>query len=121
MQAQRPQGLTGSALPQTPWCSCRRCTGVIVVGHTVDLPALPPAPTIPNAAVQHEGGKVGVWRIVDGDLRFTPVVLGASNLEGLVQVRQGLTQGERIVIYSEKALTAKSRIHVVERIPGVLP
>ncbi len=88
---------------------------------TVDLPALPPAPTIPNAAVQHIGGKVGVWRIVDGNLRFTPVVLGASDLDGFVQVRKGLTQGERIVIYSEKALTAKSRIHVVERIPGVLP
>lgn len=88
---------------------------------TVDLPALPPAPTIPNAAVQRQGGKVGVWRIVEGDLRFTPVALGASDLDGYVQVREGLARGERIVLYSEKALTAKSRFHQVKRIPGVLP
>jgi HlyD family secretion protein len=44
----------------------------------------------PNAAVRREGGKVGVWQIVDGDLRFSPVKLGASDLDGYVQVREGL-------------------------------
>ncbi|WP_241166172.1 efflux RND transporter periplasmic adaptor subunit, partial [Citrobacter freundii] len=43
---------------------------------TVDLPALPAAPLIPNASVQREGDKVGVWQIVDGDLHFSPVKLG---------------------------------------------
>ncbi|MFZ3289294.1 MAG: efflux RND transporter periplasmic adaptor subunit [Telluria sp.] len=88
---------------------------------TVDLPALPAAPLIPNAAVQREGDKVGVWQIVDGDLRFSPVTLGASDLNGAVQVRAGLKTGDRVVSYSEKALTARTRIHVVERIPGVSP
>lgn len=86
---------------------------------TVDLPALPAAPLITNAAVQREGDKVGVWQIVDGDLRFSPVKLGASDLNGYVQVREGLKSGDQVVIYSEKALTARSRIHVVDRIPGV--
>jgi len=86
---------------------------------TVDLPALPAAPLIPNAAVQREGDKVGVWQIVDGDLRFSPVKLGASDLDGYVQVREGLIKGDRVVTYSEKALTARSRIHVVDHIPGV--
>lgn len=86
---------------------------------TVDLPALPAAPLIPNAAVQREGDKVGVWQIVDGDLHFSPVKLGASDLNGYVQVREGLKNGDQIVTYSEKALTARSRIHVVEHIPGV--
>lgn len=85
---------------------------------TVDLPALPAAPAISNAAVQREKGQLGVWQIVDGDLRFTPVKLGVSDLDGHVQVREGLRNGHRIVIYSEQALTARSRIHVVERIPG---
>ncbi|MDP3671137.1 MAG: efflux RND transporter periplasmic adaptor subunit [Telluria sp.] len=88
---------------------------------TVDLPALPAAPLIPNAAVQREGDKVGVWQIVDGDLRFSPVTLGASDLNGAVQVRAGLKTGDQVVSYSEKALTARTRIHVVERIPGVSP
>lgn len=86
---------------------------------TVDLPALPDAPIIPNAAVQREGDKVGVWQIVDGDLRFTPIKLGSSDLNGYVQVHAGLKNGDQVVIYSEKALTARSRIHVVDHIPGV--
>ncbi len=85
---------------------------------TVDLPALPAAPAIPNAAVRREGDKVGVWRIVDGGLRFTPTALGASDLDGYVQVREGLGNGDRVVAYSEKRLSPKSRIHVVDRIPG---
>lgn len=85
---------------------------------TVDLPALPDAPVIPNAAVRREGSRIGVWRIVEGDLRFTPVKLGASDLDGNVQVREGLKSGDRVVTYSEKILTAQSRIQVVEHIPG---
>ena len=86
---------------------------------TVDLPALPAAPLIPNAAVQREGDKVGVWQIVDADLHFSPVKLGTSDLNGYVQVREGLKNGDQVVTYSEKALTARSRIHVVDHIPGV--
>lgn len=86
---------------------------------TVDLPALPAAPLIPNAAVQREGDKVGVWQIVDDDLHFSPVKLGTSDLNGYVQVREGLKNGDQVVTYSEKALTARSRIHVVDHIPGV--
>ncbi len=86
---------------------------------TVDLPVLPAAPLIPNAAVRRDGDKVGVWQIVDGDLRFSPVKLGASDLNGYVQVREGLNNGDQVVTYSEKALTARSRVHVVDLIPGV--
>ncbi len=86
---------------------------------TVDLPAIPSAPTVLNAAVRRDGDRVGVWRVVDGDLQFTPVKLGASDLEGRVQVLEGLSDGHQVVVYSEKTLTTRSRITVVERIPGV--
>jgi len=86
---------------------------------TVDLPALPAAPLVPNAAVRRDGDKIGVWQIVDGDLRFSRVKLGASDLNGYVQVREGLNNGDQVVTYSEKALTARSRVHIVDRIPGV--
>lgn len=85
---------------------------------TLALPALPAMPVIPNAAIQRADGRAGVWRIVNGDLRFTSVKLGAADLDGRVQVCEGLAAGDRVVVYSEKALTARSRIHVVERIPG---
>lgn len=86
---------------------------------TVDLSALPAAPLIPNAAIHRDGDKVGVWRMINGDLSFTPITLGASDLNGYVQVLKGLKKGEKIVTYSEKKLTASSRTHIVESILGV--
>ena len=86
---------------------------------TIALPALAAAPVIPNAAVHHIDGRLGVWQVTNGDLRFTPVSLGSADLEGRVQVRKGLKIGDRVVAYSENALNKNSRIHVVDRIPGV--
>lgn len=87
---------------------------------TVDLPPLPEAPVIPNAAVQRQGNQIGVWKIgADGRLRFAPVKLGRADLDGHVQVTEGLGNDDRIVVYSEKALNPHSRIHVVDSIPGV--
>ena len=88
---------------------------------TVELPSVTSAPTIPNAAVRREGDKLGVWQVVDGDLRFVVLKLGVADLDGFVQVREGLVEGDQVVLYSEKALTARSRVHVVERIAGVSP
>lgn len=90
-----------------------------LVEATVELPSLPAAPVIANAAIQHEGDKIGVWQILDGDLRFTPIKLGASDLDGRVQIREGLSEGDQVVMYSEKALTIHSRIHIVDHIPEV--
>lgn len=85
---------------------------------TVDLPPLPAAPVIPNAAVQRQGERIGVWQIADGEPSFVPVKLGRADLDGHVQVIEGLKPDDRIVAYSEKALGAKSRIRVVDRIAG---
>lgn len=88
---------------------------------TVALPALPPGPVIPNAAIQRIHGKVGVWQVIKGDLRFTPVTLGVANLDGRVQVREGLKIDDRIVVYSARILNLRSRIHVVDQLQGVKP
>jgi hypothetical protein len=85
---------------------------------TVDLPALPAAPVISNAAIHREHDQVGVWQVRDGDLHFTPIKYGASDLDGYVQIREGLKADDQVVVYSNKALTSHSRIDVVERIPG---
>jgi len=86
---------------------------------TVDLPALPAAQVIPNAAIRRVGDSMGVWRIVNGGLQFTPVELGASDLDGLMQVKEGINSGDQFVVYSEKALTTRLRVHVIEHMPGV--
>lgn len=90
---------------------------------TVKLDALPAAPTIPNAAIRTVNGKRGVWKLTESGsgLIFTPIVLGRSNLDGAIQVLEGLSVGDQIVLYSEKTLSAKSRIHIVERLSEVSP
>jgi HlyD family secretion protein len=88
---------------------------------TVALPAEPAAPVVLNASVQRVGGALGVWTLEDGALRFAPVKTGAKDLEGRVQVLDGLRGGERVVVYSQRALRARSRVDVVDRLPGVSP
>jgi HlyD family secretion protein len=85
---------------------------------TLALPRLEKALTLPNAAIQHRGDRVGVWRVIDGEARFTPVATGAQTLDGRVQVLRGLTPGDRVVVYSESALTEGERIKAVERLEG---
>jgi len=86
---------------------------------TVALAPLAAATVIPNAAIRREGNQAGVWRLVDGEPQFVAVKLGRSDLDGNVQVLEGLAEGDRIVVYSAQALGPRTRIKVVERIPGV--
>jgi RND family efflux transporter MFP subunit len=86
---------------------------------TVALTALPTSPTVPNASLQRVDGQQGVWLIDDGDLRFAEVKMGASDLDGQVQILEGLMAGELVVVYSQRELGAQSRIKIVERLPGV--
>lgn len=86
---------------------------------TVALAELPRSAVIPNAAVQRVNGTTGVWQVVDGAARFTTVTLGATDLDGRVQVRHGLRSGDRVVAYSARVLTSRSRITETTKMPGV--
>lgn len=88
---------------------------------TVDLPQLAEGPVIPNAAVHRQGQQTGVWTVNGDGVHFVPVKLGRGDLDGRVQVLDGLKAGDPIVLHSEKVLKARSRIHVVDHIPGVAP
>ena len=81
---------------------------------TLQLPPTAPSLLVPNASVQRMQGQVGVWRLRDGKPEFAPVRLGASSLDGQVQVLQGLQKGDSVVVYSQKALTAGARVQVVD-------
>ncbi|MBB5349762.1 efflux RND transporter periplasmic adaptor subunit [Desulfoprunum benzoelyticum] len=88
---------------------------------TVDLPPLAAGPVVPNAAIQRLDGQLGVWRVSDGDLRFTPVTMGVADLDGYVQVRDGLEVDDEIVVYSANTLHPRSRIRVVQHLTEVKP
>ncbi len=83
---------------------------------TVELPSGTVAPVVPNAALQQRGYRVGVWRVRISGVAFVPITVGASDLEGRVQVLEGLKPGDRVVVYSPRALTSKSRIKPVEKL-----
>ena len=71
------------------------------------------------ASVVTGAGAVGVWRRAgEGGLRFVPLKLGASDLGGRVQVREGLAAGDEIVVYSEAGLRAGRRTEVVAALDG---
>ena len=88
---------------------------------TVALPAQPALPVVPNASIQRVDGRLGVWLLAQETLRFVPVKTGATDLQGQVQILQGLQGGEQLVVYSRKALGVNSRVTVVAQIPGVAP
>jgi len=88
---------------------------------TVTLSALPSLPVVPNASVQRVDGRLGVWLIEDDKPRFAPVKAGATDLDGLVQIISGLNVGQRVVVYSQRALGARSRVKIVERLEEVSP
>ena len=81
---------------------------------TLQLPETEPALVLPNASVQHQQGQTGVWRLENGRPVFAPLRLGARSLDGQVQVLDGLTAGDEVVVYSQKALTPGARVQVVD-------
>lgn len=86
---------------------------------SVMLPPLPSRPSVPNASLQRYNGVLGVW-VVDGEgLRFSAVEPGSADLDGQVQILDGLKEGDQVVVYSQHALSARSRVRAVDSLPGV--
>ena len=88
---------------------------------SVELPPLDPRPTVPNASVHRNDGALGVWVVEAGSIKFTPVRVGAADLDGRTQILDGLEGGESVVVYSHTMLNTRTRITVVDRVPGVSP
>ncbi len=86
---------------------------------TVTLAATKAMPVVANASIQRIDGRLGVWLLEGDRLRFAPVRTGVGDLDGRVQIVDGLKGGERVVVYSRRALDADTRIKVVEQIAGI--
>lgn len=90
---------------------------------TLQLPSTASTLLLPNASIQRQLGQTGVWRLKAGQPEFVPVQLGVSGLDGQVQVLQGLAAGDEVVVYSQKALSADTRVQAVDALlkTGVRP
>jgi HlyD family secretion protein len=88
---------------------------------TLTLPATAAALLLPNASLKRQGDQLGVWQVQGSGLRFAPLRVGQSSLDGQVQVLDGLKAGDEVVVYSEKELAAGSRIKVVDTLVARSP
>ncbi len=92
---------------------------------TLQLPQTESALMLPNASIARVQGQAGVWRMRGGKPEFVALSLGAHSLDGWVQVgatldkvgatdQKPLKAGDEIIVYSQKAITANSRVAVVD-------
>ncbi|MDO9093862.1 MAG: efflux RND transporter periplasmic adaptor subunit [Rubrivivax sp.] len=88
---------------------------------TLSLPSTETTVLLPNAAIKRTQAQTGVWVIDAGALRFVPVRIGQSTLDGQVQVLDGLRPGTTVVVHSERDIGAHSRIKVVDALVGRTP
>ncbi len=88
---------------------------------TVQLAKLDNVLAVPSASVQRVNGAAGVWLVDNNKPRFARVTTGAADPDGWVQILDGVDAGQRVIVYSQRAIKDGSRIKVVERLPGVSP
>lgn len=83
---------------------------------TVALESEKPTPAVPNASIHRVNGNLGVWVVANGGIRLAPVKLGVADLDGWVQILEGVQDGDHVVVYSKRALSSTSRITIVDRL-----
>ena len=49
-------------------------------------------------------------------LTFAPVRTGATDLDGQVQILDGIKEGDQVVVYSQRELTKRSRVKIVDHL-----
>ncbi|MCC7464410.1 MAG: hypothetical protein IT480_18350 [Gammaproteobacteria bacterium] len=93
--------------------------GAVLAEVTVRLAQLPAMLTISNAAIRVVDGRRGAWKWDGSKPVFAPLKLGRSDLDGNVQVLDGLRAGDQVILYSEAAINARSRLRIVDALPGI--
>ncbi len=88
---------------------------------TLSLPPVEKALAIPAAALTRQGNALGVWKLVNDRAQFSAITPGITSAQGLVQVTQGLTAGDAVIVYSSKVLTPDARVRVVDQLVKTTP
>ena len=88
---------------------------------TLQLAPTPRGLLLPNAAIKRQGGQSGVWVLNGNAPKFVTLVLGQISVDGQVQVLSGLQASDRVVVYSEKEINAKTRIKIVSSLVAQQP
>ena len=74
--------------------------------------------TVPNASIKQTPQGAGVWKLHEGKPTLVAIKLGSSSLDGLVQVLEGISSGDEIIVHSERELSEGGRVKIVEQLAG---
>lgn len=80
---------------------------------TLRLPAIKAVLVVPNAALRQRDGKSGVWLQATDGLRFVTIKAGVTGADGMLQILDGLKEGDVVITHSERDLSANTRTKVV--------
>ena len=69
---------------------------------------------VPNASLKRLNDQLGVWLYHEGKAKFVAVKTGQSSLDGQVEILDGLSGGEQVIVHSAKEINADSRLKIVE-------
>jgi len=72
---------------------------------------LEPVITVPKSAVRHDEGEAYVWTVREGIVRRVSVVCGLTTETG-IEVRQGLKDGDSVVITPDVKLVNGGKVSV---------
>src|SRR6266403_4268975 len=72
---------------------------------------LEPVITVPKSAVRHDEGEAYVWTVREGIVRRVSVVCGLT-METGIEVRQGLKDGDSVVITPDVKLVNGGKVSV---------
>jgi HlyD family secretion protein len=77
---------------------------------TIRLPGKTGVLVVPSAAIAREGSQTGVWQMVQKRARFKPVTTGSQGQAGVTEILGGLSQGDRVIVYSSAQLKPGARV-----------
>ena len=73
---------------------------------------------LPNAAIKQTPQGAAVWKLQAEQAVLQAVKLGSRSLDGGVQVLEGVSAGDTIIVHSERELSAGRRVKVVDQLVG---
>lgn len=83
---------------------------------TIKLPALENARFLSTTAVKRINQQDGVWVLQEGRAKFKHVHIGISTLDGRTQILDGVSNSDEVIVYSQQAIKADSKLKVVSEV-----
>ena len=77
---------------------------------TIRLPGKTGVLVVPSAAIAREGSQTGVWQLAQKRAHFKPVTMGSQGQAGVTEILSGLSQGDRVIVYSSAQLKPGARV-----------